>query len=113
MASPSFPEPPPTQPATPISDLDAIVDSLGEAAVRWVNTELAERVALLRSCMSSLESASDGWAEAGTKASGGEPGSAVAGEILLGGPVVTMRHIRLLADSLEAIAAGGEPKVPG
>ena len=113
MASPAFPEPPPTQPATPISELDAIVEALGQASARWVETGLEDRISILRRCMSSLEAVSQDWAHVGARASGGEPGTAISGEILLGGPVVTMRHIRLLADSLEAIAGGGEPQVPG
>ncbi len=113
MASPAFPEPPSSQPATPIPQVDECVDALHGAAAGWVSTSLDERIALLRACMPTLAASYDDWVAAGTRAKGGTLGSGIEGEIALGGPMVCMRHLRLLAESLEAVRDGRDPPVAG
>ncbi len=109
MASPAFPEPPSEIPATSLAEADAILEGLSAHKKSWVETSLARRAELLRACMVTTLEASEGWAKAGTQAKGGHPGSGVEGEVMLGGPVVTMRTLRLLAESLETLQKGKEP----
>lgn len=109
MSSPRFPEPPPTVPATPIAEVDARVARLVARRDHWVEVDLSRRVALLRACIDATEAIAADWVEAASKAKGIDPSSPLAGQEWLGGPMATVRNMRLLADALEA---GGQPKVP-
>lgn len=109
MASPDFPEPPPSVPATSIADCDAMVDTLAANAKAWADTDLPTRVAMLRRTGELLQEVARDWVDAACKAKGIKPGDARTGEEWLGGPMTFMRNIRLLAEALEA---GGQPTLP-
>ncbi len=110
MPSPAFPEPPSALPDTPLSKCDALVTAAHAAAPRWIAQDIPARVALLRRCMQSLWEAAEEWVAVSCRAKGHQPGSAGEGEEWLAGPLTTMRNLRLLIDALEA---GGAPKLPG
>ena len=110
MSSPRFPEPPPTVPATSISDVDALVARLVARRDHWVEVDLARRVALLRACIVSTQAAAEAWVSAACKAKGLDPSSSLAGQEWLGGPMAVVRNMRLLVEALEQ---GGQPKLPG
>jgi len=67
------------------------------------------RVDLLRRTMERLKPVSHEWVAAAARAKGHGAGSHGEGEEWLGGPMTTMRNLRLLAATLEA---GGAPKPP-
>jgi len=109
MASPAFPEPPPSIPATPLAEVDAAVARLAAGRDRWVGLGVPERIELLRACARGVLDQSDAWVAAACKAKGLSTDSGGAGEEWLGGPMTTMRNVRLLIGALEA---GGQPRPP-
>lgn len=110
MSSPRFPEPPAQVQATPLAEVDATVERLAARKDHWVAVDLPRRVALLRACASSTVAAAQDWVEAACKAKGIDPGSSLAGQEWLAGPMAVVRNLRLLAEALEQ---GGQPKLPG
>ena len=52
------------------------------------------------------------WLEAAIRAKGLPAGTSAASEEILAGPIPVMRNARLLARSLDDIAAGGKPRLP-
>lgn len=110
MSSPDFPEPPPSVPPTTLEACDAAVERLYAARDRWVATAIPTRLALLRRCAEDLQAVAPEWVAAAARAKGHAPGSGGEGEEWLGGPMTTMRNVRLLVEALEA---GGQPQPPG
>ena len=107
MSSPLFPEPPPSIPATSLPDCDAAVDKLYAARGRWVRTSIAERILLLKRCLDGMAEVCEAWVRDACRAKGHAPGSHGEGEEWLGGPMPTIRNLRMLVEALEA---GGAPK---
>ena len=95
--------------STPRAALDRAIGELSEQRRRFARMPPAEKAALLRSTLPLLVRVSRGWVEAGCKAKGLSMDRPAAGEEWLGGPMVTARNIRLLAQSLDQIAAKGRP----
>ena len=102
MASPLFPEPPPAVPPTTLAEIDRLVDKLASRKDAWVKTGIPRRIALLEACIASTTRVAEEWVELACKAKGIALGSQQAGEEWLGGPVTTVRNLRLLIDALEA-----------
>lgn len=109
MSSPLFPEPPPAVPATPLAEVDVLVDRLAARKDAWVKTGLDRRIELLRGCVEASVAGAPAWVDAACRAKGIPAGSPTAGEEWLGGPVTTVRNIRLL---IEALEQGGAPVAP-
>ncbi len=109
MASPHFPEPPPAVPATPLDEVDRLVDALAERTEAWVQTDIPERIRLMEAGVDALLETADEWVAAACKAKGITPGQPREGEEWLGGPMTYVRNLRLLIDSLKE---KGQPKVP-
>jgi acyl-CoA reductase-like NAD-dependent aldehyde dehydrogenase len=65
------------------------------------------RAALLRECISGVLAVAQDWSTCGLKVKGLSHDSA---EELLAGPLLTVRHLRLLAASMDSIAASGSPR---
>ena len=109
MASPRFPEPPPSLPETPRDRVDEYLNDLSSMKNTWVKTTIPKRIQLLEECIEALLRVGERWVEAACRAKGIEMNSELAGEEWLGGPVTTVRNVRLLIDALKA---GGQPKPP-
>lgn len=109
MVSPLFPEPPPAVPATSIAEVDSLVDRVAARKDAWVRTGIDRRLELLYACVESTIASAQAWVDAAARAKGIPSGSPQVGEEWLGGPVTTVRNIRLLIDALEA---GGAPTPP-
>lgn len=105
MSSPKFPEPPPSMPATPLSEVDAALEKLAKNADRWVKTTVAERIALLRRCMVDTAAVGADWVDAACRAKGISLESHRSGEEWTAGPMCMVRNARLFAEALEAGAA--------
>jgi acyl-CoA reductase-like NAD-dependent aldehyde dehydrogenase len=107
MASPAFPEPPPAVPATTFAEAEALLNSLDSKRETWVKTSIEERVRLLKACIATTAAAGEGWVKDAAKGRGlvGE----LEGEEWIAGVMVTIRNLRLLAESLEA---GGQKSLP-
>jgi len=110
MASPRFPEPPPSVPATPIADVDAILQRLAAKKDQWVKTGIPERIKLLEAIRTAIIAEADAWTRTISRLKGIDPSSPLHGEDWLAGPVVTVRNVQQL---IKALHAGGQPKPPG
>ena len=95
--------------ATPPAALDRAVAIVREQRRVFARCSPAEKAALLRSCLPLFAGVAAGWAAAACKAKGLRVESSEAGEEWIGGPVITVRDLRLLAASLEEIAERGRP----
>lgn len=100
-------------PATPIPELDAAVAALGRRKEDWLRVSPAERARLLDQLIRSFATVSDRWVEASLEAKGIPPANPAAGEEWLAGPYLIFRNLRLLKESLEAVAGGRRPEIPG
>jgi len=89
--------------------LDEAVAVVSEQRRAFARMTAAEKAKLLRSALRLLDEVAAGWVEAGCKAKRLPLGEALEGEEWFAGPIPTARNLRLLADSLEAIAKKGQP----
>ncbi|HTE51487.1 MAG TPA: aldehyde dehydrogenase family protein [Kofleriaceae bacterium] len=88
--------------------LDRAVEELRARATQLARLAPADKAALLRQCIPRLVEAAPAWAAAGAAARSLPPDSA---EEWLSGPLPVVRMARLLADSLDQIAARGRPSL--
>lgn len=107
MTSPNFPEAPTSVSATPSAALDEAVARLNAAKQRWLQTGIAERIALLRECLAGVAQVAPEWVRSMCAVKGFSPEDNLAGEEWLVGPATTARNIRLL---IQALQANGQPK---
>ncbi|MEY4722805.1 MAG: hypothetical protein RLZZ324_318 [Candidatus Parcubacteria bacterium] len=87
--------------------LCAAIEDIHEGGSRFQQTPYAERAMLLRQIMPRIEHAAEEWVRLSCLAKGIDPKSDVAAEELLAGPVAVMRYVRLLAESMDVLAEGG------
>ena len=92
--------------STPVVDLDRAVAELQDHARGFARLGPAVKARVLRSCIPRAVEVAGAWSARGLEAKGLPPTSA---EEWLAGPVPVVRHLRLLADSLDAIAVAGRP----
>jgi len=88
-------------------ELDEAIAVLRERTTEFARMPARAKAALLRECLPRLLDAAPAWVASGCKAKG--LSMREAGEEWLAGPIPTIRGARLLAESLDAIAASGRP----
>jgi acyl-CoA reductase-like NAD-dependent aldehyde dehydrogenase len=93
-------------------DLDESIAILKDKARPFARLSARERAALLRSTIPRLVEVAARWAAAGARAKGLADGSPASAEEWLAGVLPTLRNARILAESLDQIAAGGKPSLP-
>jgi aldehyde dehydrogenase (NAD(P)+) len=93
--------------ATPRAGLDRAVREASDGAARFAAFDAGAKAALLRQCIAPLRSVAERWVRSACEAKRIPFDAPVAAEEWLGGPVVTIRNARLLAESLERYAATG------
>jgi hypothetical protein len=96
-------------PPTPRQEMDRAVAELGARKAAWTAVGAAERRALVGRLRRGFLAVAERWAAA-SAAAFGLPDT---GETSLTGPYFVLRNLRLLDESLAAIAAGGAPRIPG
>lgn len=89
--------------------LDAAVRAVKAQQQAFARLPVAEKLALVEACVPLLEKHGPEWVRLGVEAKGIDPQSPLAGEEWFLGPVVTMRHLKLLARALDAIRRTGSP----
>jgi hypothetical protein len=94
------------------ADLDKSLKTLDDAKGRWAKLGLPERADLLRRCMDTLLAGAEDQVLDACKAKGLDPNTPQAAEEWLGGPMTTMRNLRLLHEAIEEIRATGRPVLP-
>jgi acyl-CoA reductase-like NAD-dependent aldehyde dehydrogenase len=97
---------------SPRAGIDESLAVLKDHAREFARLGATSRAALLRECLPRLLTVAPRWAEAGAHAKGLPLGGTAAAEELLAGVIPTMRNARLLAQSLDDIAAHGKPRLP-
>jgi hypothetical protein len=110
MASPAFPEPPPSSAPTALPEAERILQKLAEKKEIWVQTSLSDRIRLLQACIETTVAAAEGWVRDAAKAKGLSP--ELEGEEWTSGPMVTIRNLRMLAETLEKNAHTESPRSP-
>jgi acyl-CoA reductase-like NAD-dependent aldehyde dehydrogenase len=89
--------------------LDRAVGDVKAKAIEWARLPVREKAALLKALAPRILDVAEGWVQAGCRAKGIDANGPLAGEEWLAGPTITLRNVRLLAESLEAIARSGKP----
>jgi acyl-CoA reductase-like NAD-dependent aldehyde dehydrogenase len=96
-----------SQTPTDRKQLDDAIQVLKSHAQEFARLPPAAKAALVRECMPRIVDVAPVWVVTGCKAKG--IGPSLAGEEWTAGVIPTLRMMRLLADSLEAIARDGKP----
>ena len=90
-----------------LDDLDRAIGQLSGRAREFARLDPRSRAALLRECIPGVLAVAQEWSSSGLKVKGL---SAASAEELLAGPLLAVRHLRLLAASLDSIAESGRPR---
>ncbi len=98
--------------ATPVSSLAPLVGRIKEGSRAWVRVGLPERIALLEELRRAYHAIAEPSVRAACQAKGIDPDGPVAGEEWLAGPLVVLRNLRLLVESLKDIQRHGVPHLP-
>jgi acyl-CoA reductase-like NAD-dependent aldehyde dehydrogenase len=98
-------------PATCPRDLEAAAVRLRDAAPRFAGLDLPHRLALVRSMQAGYARIGERSVAAACSAKHISPGSALAGEEWTTGPWCVIRHLRLLAESLEGLRRNGRTPI--
>jgi acyl-CoA reductase-like NAD-dependent aldehyde dehydrogenase len=110
MTSPDFSTVAPKVSASPRTDIDQKLARLVGQRDAWLAVGTAERAELLARCIERTRAVAKDWVRAACDAKGLAMDDPRAGEEWLGGPMTTIRNLRLYR---EAMLAGGEPELPG
>lgn len=86
--------------------LDHAVADVRDKATEFARLAPADKAALLRACIPGIMEQAPAWVAAGARVRGADPG-----EEWLGSVAPTVRLFRLLAESLDEIAARGKPRL--
>ena len=113
VGSAAIPEAAATIPPTPRGEIDRQVAELGRAKDRWAALGIPERIALLERLIATTNVAAKQWVDVALEAKGIRPGTPQEGEEWLAGPMVTIRNLRLLVQSLRDVQVIGYPRTPG
>lgn len=97
--------------ATDNAELDATLAKLKRNAEPFARLSPAARAGLLRECMPLVWRVAEEWVRAACEAKGIDFNDTASSEEWLGGPMTTLRNVRLLAEALDAIAHTGKPGV--
>ena len=93
-------------------DLDESIAILRDHARPFARLGASDRADLLRACLPRIAAVAPRWVEAALRAKGLPAGTPPSSEELLAGPLPVLRNARLLARSLDDIAARGKPTLP-
>lgn len=96
---------------TPTSraELDQALQVVREHATAFARLALGKKLELLRATLEGVHRVSPAWVRAACRAKGLPEGTPLEGEEWLAGPVITIRNLRQLIASLEAVERGGRP----
>src|SRR5262245_23835637 len=89
--------------------LDQALAVLRDHAKEFARLDPARRAALLRDCVEPLRAVARRWVEAAAQAKGLSMDAPAIAEEWMGGPMTTLRNVRLLIRSLDDIRTQGRP----
>ena len=111
MPSFAYPPPPPSIEPTPLSVCDERVEKLANHKDEWAQLSILERIGLLDQLRDRLVACQADWVAKCQQAKGIDPNASGSGEDWLSGPVLTLRNIRLLRQTLMEIHEHGKPQI--
>jgi acyl-CoA reductase-like NAD-dependent aldehyde dehydrogenase len=91
------------------AELDRAVQAVRDRAQEFARQPISRKLALLNEVMLGIERVAPDWVRSGCQAKGLAFDTPAAGEEWLAGPMITMRNVRLLIETLEAIRLNGKP----
>jgi acyl-CoA reductase-like NAD-dependent aldehyde dehydrogenase len=97
--------------ATSRPELDRAVAAVRAKAREFARLSPRAKADLLRGVLPKIVDSGRDWVVAACRAKGISPSAPVAGEEWIAGPMVTVRNVRLLVESLEEIVRNGRPKL--
>jgi hypothetical protein len=100
-------------PASSTQEMDSAVEALQANKDSWVSTSIEQRMAYLEGIIKRMEAVGEQWVKSACEAKGIPFDAPVAGEEWFAGPVLIIRHARLLKDSLADVLQHGVPQFPG
>ncbi|MGA9520370.1 MAG: aldehyde dehydrogenase family protein [Myxococcaceae bacterium] len=99
------------QAPTPVTDLDRIVRRVKEGSRAFARLTIDERIRLAEELREGFGQIAEESVRAACAAKGIDFDSPLSGEEWLAGPMVTIRNLRLLTESLIDIKRGGAPRI--
>lgn len=109
--SAAIPEAQHTIPPSSRQAMDDAIDALAAKKDAWLDVSIRERIRILDELSDALVANAEAWIGASLQAKGIAERTPAHGEEWLGGPVVTLRNMRLLARSLTDIERLGAPQL--
>lgn len=100
-------------PETPLDDLDRRLEVLAARRKDWAGLDIGSRIGLLSHTIEDTLAVADRWVEVAARAKGIDPDGPGTGEDWAGGPILTLRNLRLLKETLSDVAESGRPELPG
>ncbi len=97
----------------PDADIDKLFEQLQLGAKSLRTLSLEERIKLIDRCADGVTHVAHHWVESACSAKQIPRDSPARAEEITGGPIATVRFLRLLAQSLRDIADRGTPRLPG
>ncbi len=83
-------------------EIESALNRLTLSKDRWVRVGIPDRLDYLQNCGTRLFDVSSEWVSLSCAAKGIDPGSPLAGEEWISGPMVNLRNIRLLREALQS-----------
>jgi acyl-CoA reductase-like NAD-dependent aldehyde dehydrogenase len=94
-------------------DIDRAVADVAACSEAWLAEDLDSRIHLLDQLIGETYSVAEEWVATECERKGIPVDSPAAGEEWFAGPLIVVRHLRLLRDTMRAIARHGRPDLPG
>lgn len=91
------------------AELDAAIEAVRRKKTEFARLSVSEKIQLLRECIPTVAQVASEWVAAGCKAKQLSLDSPTSGEEWLAGPMLTIRNLRLLIETLEPISRGAPP----
>src|SRR5215217_523179 len=98
--------------STPTGTLETVIQRVKQGSRAWVKLGIPERLSLLEELSRGYMAIAEPSVRAACEAKGIDPHGPLAGEEWLAGPMVVVRNLRLLAESLRDIQRHGVPRIP-
>lgn len=99
--------------ATDRAELDRGVTDVAGRAQAWLDMSLEDKITLLQQTRRDTAETVDDWAATAGPPKGIAPGSPGVGEDLATGPLMLVRHLRMLEDTLTDLRDHGAVQLPG
>jgi acyl-CoA reductase-like NAD-dependent aldehyde dehydrogenase len=99
--------------ATSHEEIDRLLQDLAAKKNIWLTISAGERAKMLDRMIEDLLKVAPRWVEAAIQAKGLQAGTTAGAEEWIAGAMITMRSLRLLANSLREVVANGSPTIPG